>query len=90
MNALEFFPGSSRFAPVRRLQTAGTHRGVHRDSVNEALTDMSFANYKTQVTYHGKNEQQSLGHTVPGFSPGVATVWTTGTMPYSDAGKHRI
>ena len=29
---------SSRFAPVRRLQTAGT-RGVHRDSVNEALLE---------------------------------------------------
>jgi len=28
---------SFRFAPVRRLQTAGTHRGVHRDSVKEAL-----------------------------------------------------
>ena len=37
MNALEFRPDSSRFAPVRRLSTAGTHRGVHRDSVNEAL-----------------------------------------------------
>jgi len=37
MNALEFRPDSSRFAPVRRLQTAGAHRGVHRDSVNEAI-----------------------------------------------------
>jgi len=29
MNALELRPDSSRFAPVRRLQTAGTHRVVH-------------------------------------------------------------
>jgi len=36
MNAIEFLHCSSRFAPVHRLQT-GTQRGVHRDSVNEAL-----------------------------------------------------
>ena len=39
MYELEFLHDSSRFAPVRRLQTAGTHRGVHRDSVNEALLE---------------------------------------------------
>jgi len=36
VNALEFRPDSSRFTSVRRLQTAGTHRGVRRESVNEA------------------------------------------------------
>jgi len=38
INALEFLHDSSRFALVRRLQTAETHRGVHRDSVNGAFT----------------------------------------------------
>jgi len=37
MNALELRPNLFQFAPVRWLQTAGKHRGVHRDSVNEAL-----------------------------------------------------
>ena len=34
-----FLHDSSRFAPVRRLQTDRTHRGVHRDSVDEALLE---------------------------------------------------
>jgi len=64
MNALEFRLDSSRFAPVRRLQTAGTHWGVHRGSLNEALardawerteeTDLSLTEYDCCFLYEEK------------------------------------
>ena len=53
MNALEFRPDSSRFAPVRRLQTAGTHRGVHRYSMNEALAEIKRLTHKNMKIFAG-------------------------------------
>ena len=77
MNALDVLSDSARFAPVRRLQTARTHRGEHRDSVNEALLHVSsllfiIVNICQSVKSENKEytDREPQGHNLNNFGRG--------------------
>jgi len=53
MNALDSHHEMPRCLPVQRLQTAGTHRGVHRASVGQAFLIIIFARHKLKSRLAG-------------------------------------